>query len=676
VDQPTRLDGNDRDAPGVALVSMPFHRCLMPPIGLGVLKAALSAAGLRSVVYNVNLDLLPELDGKAEHAVEMYEWLSNHFPGALVGEWLFGPVSAEHDERYLALLSQCGFTPEHVALLQRLRSRVDGLVGSWAQHIVEGRHDIVGFSFSLGRTRANVRLADAVRRLDPGVRILAGGLEASGEMGRALLDAFPVIDLVCHAEADELIVPIVRALRGDSGASLEAVRGISYRHGDRVVAQVDGTSHPDIERTPLPDYDDYFAHVQALRRSWDDTLDLPSYVPVETARGCWWGARRHCLFCSVNGDRIDYSSKSADRVLADLHTLHAKHGVKRFLVVDNVLNQDYFRTLLPRLADARSGYLLEWEVRPNLRRANVAALSRAGVAWVQPGIESLSTPALRVMNKGTTAIDNIQAMKWLMAHEITCSWNFLYSLPGEQIEWYEEVARALPRLQHLAPPRGPHRIAVERFGPYFLNARELGVRLLGPSAFARLTFHDLNEALLARVAYNFEYEFADRPPDLDARILDLLAPLLAQWRDRFEAQGCTLSIIDGPDESLLVEGPLLAPDRILRLRGLLQRFLKGCESIQSEHALLERLAPDGPPVASPDPPLTPRAYRAVLQELCFTGVLPEDGPAVTLDNVVGVADARGWIFRESGRIVSLPVDRTRYVRSGPFQLDAALRRYR
>jgi hypothetical protein len=134
--------------------------------------------------------------------------------------------------------------------------------------------------------------------------------------------------------------------------------------------------------------------------------------------------------------------------------------------------------------------------------------------------------------------------------------------------------------------------------------------------------------------------------------------------------------VDGADESVLIEGPLLAPDRILRVRGLLRRFLKGCESIRSESELLAQLAVDDLATEDPEPPLGSGAYRAVLEELGFTGVRPEDGPAVTLQDVAAVADARGWVYRESGRVLSLPVDQTRYVQSGPFQLEAAYRRYR
>jgi hypothetical protein len=91
--------------------------------------------------------------------------------------------------------------------------------------------------------------------------------------------------------------------------------------------------------------------------------------------------------------------------------------------------------------------------------------------------------------------------------------------------------------------------------------------------------------------------------------------------------------------------------------------------------LLEQLAAGDAAAANPEPLLGARAYGRIVDELSSTGVQLEDGPDVTLAEVVAVADERGWVFRESGRILSLPVDQTRYVQTNAFQLEAALRRY-
>ncbi len=280
------------------------------------------------------------------------------------------------------------------------------------------------------------------------------------------------------------------------------------------------------------------------------------------------------------------------------------------------------------------------------------------------------------MNKGTTAIENVQTLKWLAAYQVQCSWNFLYSLPGERLEWYEEVARTIPRLTHLPPPKGPLRVTMQRFSPYFTRAADSGIRLQGPSPIARLAFEDVAPELLRRFAYGFDYEIEGRPPDLDGRILALLEPLLARWREQWEAAGCTLSVVHGPGESLLVEGPLLAPRRLLRLRGPLRRLLLECESIVPERLLAERLEAKAPGEApSLEPPLGPRAWRELAEALGPPGSRLEEEPEVTPAGAVAEADARGWVLREAGRILALPVDQTRYVRSGPFQLELAWRRF-
>ena len=660
----------------VAFVSMPFHRSVMPPIALGILKSALAASGIGSVVYNLNLDLLPELDDSIDAALEHDVWLSNHVErGDLVGEWLFSPPDPDKDERYIDLLRVRGFGPERLALLRRLRARVDTYVAKWAQRVAGGGHDIVGFSSTFGRIRASVRLSEAIRQLAPGTRFLLGGAGSNTGMALAILEAFPVLDVVCHAEADDLIVSLVRALRGESGFSLDAVPGITYRRGAELVTQPSASVPPEIERTPLPDYDDYVEDVRALRSVWADLQDLPVWLPLETARGCWWGTRDRCTFCSFTSDRMVFRAKSTERVLRDVAALSSRYGLKRFLLVDNILSNEYFQTLLPRLADERRGYRFWWEVRPSPDREKAAAMARAGIFHAYLGVESLCTPVLRLMHKGTTGIGNVSAIKWLTAYGVQCSWNFLFSLPGERFEWYEEIARVIPRLMHLPAPRGPLRVGVERFSPLYAGARELGVQILGPTAYARLAFADVKPELLERFTFQFEHAFEGRAPDLDARILDLLTPLFLRWRESVDTRGCTLSIVDGPDESLLVEGPLLAPDRMLRVRGLLRRFLKGCESIRSERLLLAELAEDHPAAVAADPPLSAKAYARLLAELCATGGRIEDGPDVNLEDVVAVADARGWIYREGDRILSLPVDRSRYVGTGAFELEAALRRY-
>src|SRR6185437_3557984 len=64
-----------------------------------------------------------------------------------------------------------------------------------------------------------------------------------------------------------------------------------------------------------------------------------------------------------------------------------------FTLVDTILDMRYFRDVLPRLREAGADLSLYYATQSNLRRAQVRLLRQAGVNFLQPGIESLSTPS-------------------------------------------------------------------------------------------------------------------------------------------------------------------------------------------------------------------------------------------------------------------------------------------
>ncbi|MGG2324741.1 hypothetical protein, partial [Salmonella enterica] len=80
----------------------------------------------------------------------------------------------------------------------------------------------------------------------------------------------------------------------------------------------------------------------------------------------------------------------------------ARWGIDRIEMVDNILDMTYFRSLIPELGDAAPPLKIFSETKSNLKREQIAALARAGVRWIQPGIESLNSGTLKLMGKGVT----------------------------------------------------------------------------------------------------------------------------------------------------------------------------------------------------------------------------------------------------------------------------------
>lgn len=641
---------------GVALVSVPFGLSAMPSIALGLLTAKLREAGLACRTYNVNLDFLPYIASDLRDASGLYDeiaYLWDYMPG----EWLFSPSEGiERDLHYLRKLATALPDRRHIIeLLARLRGLVPTYVERCAELIASGNHDIVGFSSSFMQTQPGMRIAQRLKELTPGVRVIFGGSNAFGPMGTAVLRRFDCVDVVAHGEADDLIVPLVRALRGEPSFTLEQLPDISYREGG-TIRRNPGGQRPGMDSLPVPDYVDYFADLRRLEECHGES-GLPDFLPVETARGCWWGQRSHCTFCGLNADRMAFRSRGADSALRLFDTLHERHGFSRFYAVDNILDEQYFETVLPALAGGKRDYFIHYEIKSNLRRSQVEALAAAGVRKVQPGIESLSTPILKLMRKGVSAIHNIQTLKWLTEHGMRVTWYILYGFPKETREPYEDMIRLIPRLMHLCAPSEIAPIFLERFSPYHMTPEKFGIRITGPSQWYVDAFPQFDGALLNEIAYRFDFVEDGRDPQLTEFIEARLVPLAYHWKSTYGRDGCTLFLLRGPRaETAIGIGPPTRPEKLILVDGPATAVLRATESVVPDNRLDTAIA---------ETERTAGAWSA--NERGWNAYLRAHAPAVVDQRGCAPGTARaalqaledcGIILREGPNVLALPVDFT------------------
>jgi hypothetical protein len=90
----------------------------------------------------------------------------------------------------------------------------------------------------------------------------------------------------------------------------------------------------------------------------------------------------HCTFCGLNGATMAFRSKTPSRVLEELEHLQARHGARMVSVVDDILDMSFFRSVLPRIAEAGLGLEMFWEVKANLTVEQVRLLRDAGVTMI------------------------------------------------------------------------------------------------------------------------------------------------------------------------------------------------------------------------------------------------------------------------------------------------------
>jgi ribosomal peptide maturation radical SAM protein 1 len=501
----------------VALVNMPFSALHWPSMGLGLLKAGLKKRNIRSRVYNLNLRFARQL------GTEPYQRLAFSEPTDLAAEWVFStglyPTDAELDRRYFKEILEDGRRLVSANPGDRTRSmqeeviecrkQVEPFLADALESIPWDSHSIVGFTSVFQQQMASLSLARRLKGRHPHLYIVMGGANCEGRMGRAVLRCFPFIDAVCSGEGDLVFPELVERLLG--GRPVGKIAGILHREASGIrllpLALDEAESAPPVEEMdalPHPDFDDYFEEIAA-----DPVPGVAPRLLFETSRGCWWGEKQHCTFCGLNGKTMAFRHKSGPRAIEELKSLLARYGryTQKISAVDNIIPLEYFKTFLPMLRDLKLDLELFYETKSNLRKEQIKLYREAGLTQIQPGIESLVTPVLRLMRKGVTRLQNIQTLKWCHQFGVRVHWNYIIGFPGEDPADYEGQASLVRAISHLAPPDGWGEVRFDRFSPYFTQSAALGVQNLSPYRSYRHVYRGVDEGSRFDLAYYFEGDF-------------------------------------------------------------------------------------------------------------------------------------------------------------------------
>lgn len=584
----------------VVLVSMPFAEVQRPSIALGLLRASLAHTNIQSNIVYGNFGLAETIGLVAYQAMQSTP--TDH----LLGEWCFAgrlfPDAAKKDDEYLNLVLEvrCNGFPAELEdrkdQMRWVRAQSAVYVDRLADAVVAQQPKIVGCSSVFQQHCASLALLKRIRELSPDTVLLMGGANCEGEMGVETLRAFPWIDCIVSGEADGIFADLCKVLleHGRAAEPLSLPDGaISQRHLRSKFAIVGQETlqapRPlirDMDTLPLPDYDHYF---EALRASTLSNLIQPGLL-AESSRGCWWGEKFHCTFCGLNGAGMKYRSKSPDRVLAELSELKRRYGIGGIQFVDNILDMSFFKTVLPKLAASDEKYSLFYETKANLKREQVELLARAGVRWIQPGIESLDDNVLTLIAKGNSTLINLQLLKWSREFGIDAAWNLLCGIPGESDCWYAEMAKWLPSIFHLQPPTGVSRVRYDRFSPYHMRPRDFGLTLEPSRAYSYV--YPLPKEALMRLAYSFED--SGHPRHMHRGLSDEpgqkeLQDMVRQWNDVWRHSRPVLQVYDEDNRLHFFDTRPCAEKRSWTAEGLEADVYRLCDSAQKPAAVNNQL---------------------------------------------------------------------------------------
>ncbi len=289
--------------------------------------------------------------------------------------------------------------------------------------------DVVGLTTCFGQLYANLLLCKKAKALSPRLTTILGGSTVSGAVGPSLMAEYPFVDYMVQGEGELPMAAIVRCVQHGQPVP-DDMKGVLTR--SNMKDNPTGVSLwevPNMNDLPLPDFHGYSEAADAMGLAW--------YLPVEGSRGCWWdrgkrtgNVKATCYFCNLNVQWNGYREKSVERLAAEVDELSDHYQNSSIFFLDNIIRVQGVDELGKALSAHGKEYVCFYELRANLSPYDLLCMEEAGLRFVQFGIESLSTSYLKRIGKGTTTIQNLQAMKTCQELGVWNNANLITNFPG------------------------------------------------------------------------------------------------------------------------------------------------------------------------------------------------------------------------------------------------------
>jgi bacteriocin maturation radical SAM protein 1 len=581
-----------------ALIQMPWGMIRYPSSAVGLLKAVLAREDLKTDAFYLNIRFAKylyynNLYMSFENDVFLGNWFFSHY--------LFGNYgTGELDTSYEHILKSLGSNPPNLAraaIISKNKALIEHIVNRVIpQYLKECLESIswedyyaVGFSCQFfNQYIPSLVLSNRLKQKYPHLKIIFGGAAVFGTNGFGTLKSFKWIDYVIDGEGELSLPQLLRGIQ--AGDVYKNIPGVSFNKGADTVIHNGRPEFTQLDKNPVPEYSDYYKELK--KANIDQTLG--EKILFEGSRGCWWGQKVQCTFCSENAHSLEYRSKSPERIYSEIvELLNQYPQANKLFATDNILNSDFFDTLLPRLKEIRRISSIMFEVKSNLDRRQLILLKDAHIKIIQPGIESLNTDMLRLMRKGVSAIRNIQTLKISSELSFKVIWNLLHSVPGEKKEHYAKLVNTISIVSHLQPPSVCIPILLEKYSAYFKDPVKYNIRDIRPASFYSLLFPE-GRVCLEDIAYYYDYTH-DSYSDIDIRMLkDQIIKMCQAWSNYYKEEkiycnfiefGDSIKITDNRPEYLEnISEPL--KDKQYEYNGVRKTVYCLCSDIHSFNELL------------------------------------------------------------------------------------------
>jgi ribosomal peptide maturation radical SAM protein 1 len=438
----------------VVLVSAPWPLYSRPSIQIGTLKSYLKKKmpDLKIDAHHFYLKVAETIGYERYRTICERTWLAESIYAALLY-----PERRTHIEK-IFYKQAAGKSSLQEISFQALTKQIQKVSETFIHTIDWGGYGLAGFSICLCQLTASLYFIKQVKKHFPNLFIVVGGSMFTADATRNLFKIFPEIDVAINGEGELPLSRLIAYLNDPMCKKIPPVKGIitAESAGERTPAAFDQIN--ELSDLVPPDYDDYFELLQSFGP--EETF-FPT-LPMEISRGCWWrrkqkdGGSSGCAFCNLNLQWDGYRSKNPAQVISEIDYLTTKYKTLSVAFTDNLLPLKTSLDIFNRIARLGKDFRLFGEIRAITPEPVLKAMKTSGMQEVQIGIEALSTGLLKKLNKGTTAIQNIEIMKYCEMTGIENSSNLILYFPGSDQTDVDETLRNLDFVLCFRPLKRVH----------------------------------------------------------------------------------------------------------------------------------------------------------------------------------------------------------------------------
>ena len=459
----------------VVLVSTPWPIFNRPSIQLGTLKSYLKSQfpELEIVAHHFYLKVAESIGYKLYHAISERTWLAETVYAALLYPERFESIKKLFIKEAKAkpLLRDVDF--------KDIAKRVAEVTDEFIDNENWSNFGLAGFSICLCQLTSAIYFVRRIKKKFPDLPIVVGGSMFTGVSSKNLLKMFTEIDFVVIGEGELPLSRLVRNLK-DSPMTVDnpLIPGIVSAKELNTAHTVGFSQIEDLVNIPVPDYDDYFNLLKSFK---SDKTFFPT-LPAEISRGCWWKGtsvdgdiNSGCAFCNLNLQWKGYRSKNPDQVVAEIDHQTSKYRSLSLAFMDNLVPVKTSSEIFNKLSKLEKDFRIFCEIRAITPKRVLENMKSAGVREVQIGIEALSTRLLKKLNKGTTAIQNLEIMKNCEELGIANNSNLILNFPGSDSKDVKETIKNMEFAMSFRPMKFVHFwLGLE--SPVWQNPKDFGIK--------------------------------------------------------------------------------------------------------------------------------------------------------------------------------------------------------